>query len=193
MEKLPIEKKKCLTPEFRVSFPQVFKAKSFNEGEAKYSVTMLFDKKTDLTALKRIVAAAAKERFGAKEKWPKNLRLPFADGNEKQYDGYKDTIVVRASSKLRPQIVDKNLDEIISEDDFYAGCYARAELVAFGYDTAGNKGVSFVLNHLQKLRDGQKFSGRKDAVEVFDKVEDASDDPESYSDSDDDDDDLADL
>lgn len=184
-----IQAKKVITPEFRVSFPAVFTAKAFQNQEPKYSVVMLFSKKTDISELKKAAMNAAAEKFGNdKTKWPKNLKMPFRDGDEKaDTPGYKDTIFVTASSKQRPGLVDRSRQAILSEEDFYAGCYARAELIAFAYDTAGNRGVSFSLQNIQKLKEGEKFSGRKAAEDVFDSVEDDSDNPDNYGSSDADD------
>lgn len=182
-DKMPIEKKKCMTPKFRVSYPAVFEAKAYEEGQApKYSLVMLFDKKADLKELKRAAENAAMEKFGPKEKRPKNFRMPFRDGDEDRSDtpGYENSIFVTASSKQRPGVVDQQRTQLISEEDFYAGCYARATLIAFAYDTKGNKGVSFSLQNVQKLADGEKFSGRKNAEDEFDSVEDSSESSESY-------------
>lgn len=188
-EKMPIEKKKVLSPEFRVSFPHVFEKHTGFEGqEAKYSLVMLYDKKTDLKDLKRAAFNAAIEKWGPKESWPKNLRLPFRDGNEKtDLAGYENTVYVSASSKLAPQVIgNKKVDGQFPRledgtDQFYAGCYARATLIAFAYDKAGNRGVSFSLQNVQKLRDGDQFSGRKNADQEFDEVDDGSDDATNYS------------
>lgn len=185
MEKMNIELKKCMTPEFRVSFPQVFEPKGFEGQEPKYSCVMLFDKKTDLAPLKEAAFNAAKEKFGEKGKWPKNFKLPFRDGDEKaDSKGYAGTIFVTASSKKRPGIVDQKLNDILDKEELYAGCYARAVLIAFAYDVSGNKGVSFSLQHIQKLRDGEKFSGGKSARDEFTAVNDGSEDAENYSEED---------
>lgn len=188
-EKMDIEKKKCTTPEFRVSFPHVFEKHSGFEGqEAKYSIVMLFPKKTDLKELKRAAFNAATEKWGAKEKWPKTMRMPFRDGDEKQdLAGYEGCYFVSASSKQKPQIVsNKKVDgafpRIEKEDElFYAGCYARATLIAFAYDKMGNKGISFSLQNVQKIKDGEQFSGRRNADDEFDEVDDGSDDKENYN------------
>lgn len=193
--------KKVLTPEFRVSFPQVYEPKSFNGSKEKYSVVMLFDKsKADLTALKKAVTAAALERWGSKEKWPKGLKMPFKDGDEKSHlAGYEGMTVVTASSLQAPDVVggrkgpDGRFPKITeASGDFYAGCYARATLIAFAYPKEGVKGispgVSFSLQNIQKLRDGEQFSGRQEAESEFDEVEDDSENEENYSsDSSDDD------
>jgi hypothetical protein len=178
-----IEAKKCVTPEFRVSFPAIFEPKSFNNQDAKYSTVMLFDKKTDLSGLKKAAANAAGDKWGPdRTKWPKNLKMPFRDGDTKSdKEGYESCIFVTATSKTQPGLVDQSLKPILNPKDFYAGCYARAELIAFAYDMAGNMGVSFSLQNIQKLRDGKSFSGRKDASAVFDAVEDSSESADSYS------------
>lgn len=184
-EKTSIEAKKVLTPEFRVSYPAVFKPKAFEGQEAKYSVVMLFDKKTDITTLKKAAHAAKIEKWGPnKEKWPKNLRSPFRDGADREgTDGYGEGVIfISASSKTPVGLVDNKLGAILNEQDFYAGCYARAQIVAYAYDTHGNRGVAFGLQNLQKLRDGKSFSGKQKAEDVFDAVEDGSDDEGNYED-----------
>lgn len=183
-----IAAKRCTTPEFRASYSNVLKPKAFGDQEPKYSVVMLFSKKTDISALKKAANAAITEKWGSdKTKWPKGLRTPFRDGDtEKDSAEYKGHTFVAASSKKAPGVVDQRLNEIMSDantsDGFYSGCYARATLIAFAYDTNGNRGVSFALQNVQKLRDGKPFSGKKSASEDFDAVEDTSDDASSYSD-----------
>jgi len=171
------ERTKVVTPPFRVSFPQVFEAKGFNGGEPKYSVVMLFDMakinanpqyKASYDAMQAILKEAATAKFGAK--LPSNLKKAFRDGEEKAgMDGYGAGIkFATASSKMRPGVVDRNKQPILSADDFYSGCWARATVTAYGYDQKGNKGVSFGLQNLQKLGEGESFSGRIAAENDFD-------------------------
>lgn len=182
---------KVVTPKFRLSFPELFEPKSFEEGAAKYSVQMLFDKKTDLAPLKNVVKKAITEKWGNNP--PKGLLLPFKDGNEKDLDGYQDKIVVSASSKFKPQIVDQKLEAIMTADDIYAGCYARAAIAAYAWEykkTPGGpvmkRGVSFNLESIQKLSEGERFVKRPEASDDFDIVDDGSDDSSNYESSDDD-------
>lgn len=149
---------------------------------------MLFEKDgTDLTDLKRAVAAAATAEWGERSKWPQGLKLPFRDGDEKSdLAGYEGTTFCSASSKSRPQVIDQKLNPIVAEDEsFYSGCYARATLIAYAWSNKFGKGVSFSLQNLQKLGDGEQFSGRRNATEEFDAVEDDSEDPANYDGSDD--------
>lgn len=181
---------KVVTPMFRLSFPELFEPKAFEDQAAKYSVQMLFDKKTDLASLKNVVKKAVKEKWG--ENPPKGLVLPFKDGNEKELEGYEDKIVVGAATKFKPQVVNNKLEEILAPDDIYAGCFARAAIGAYAWEYKNAKGqvmkrgVSFNLESVQKLKEGERFVKRPDASETFDAVDDGSDDDSNYASDDDD-------
>jgi hypothetical protein len=159
---------KVITPKFRASFAKVFKPEAFEEGQDPvYSITMLFPKDTDIHKLKAAARAARENKWGNKP--PKKLENPFKDGNDYDYDGYKDMIAIRASTKYKPEVVDKNPGIHLDEEDFYSGCWARASVQAFAYDYKGmKKGVSFALRHVQKLTDDEAFSGKSSAVDDFD-------------------------
>lgn len=162
---------KVLTPTFRASFVNVFEPSAFDDDdEAKYSITMLFDKEADLSKLK----ALAKE--AAAKKWPqgvpKNLRSPFRDGAEKpDFDGYEGMIFVIAKSKDKPGVVDQKVEPIVDQSEFYSGCFARATVTAYGYDYKGNKGVAFGLVNVQKVKDGEPFSSRSKPSDDFEPLE----------------------
>lgn len=182
--------RKVTTPMFRASFAWVFEPQppmEGQQGEPKYGVTMLFSPKEQKTpayeSMKKIAVAAAKEKFGDKlvpdgNGWFKGLRNPFRDGDEKsELEGYAGNMFASATSKMQPGLVDAALNRIISkevcEDGFYSGCYARATVTAYGYDKAGNKGVAFGLQNVQKLKDGEAFSGRTAAEDDFEAADDA--------------------
>jgi len=163
---------KVTTPEFRVSFPAVFEAKlNTLSNKEEYSIQMIFDKSADLSDLKKMAAACAKAKWG--DKIPEKLRSPFRDGNEyndtaeNQRDELTDKIFVNSKSKQRPGLVDGALQAIIDQSDFYGGCYARATVRAYAYDQKGNRGVAFGLLNVQKLRDGEPFSGKMKAEDDF--------------------------
>ena len=170
-----------VTPEFRVSFPAVFTPKPGMNASAKpkYSIGMLFPKTTDLTPIKKLVHAAIVGKWGEdKAKWPKGLYQPFRDGAEKDYDGYgPDVIFATASSTAKPGLVDASVQPIIAQEDFYGGCYARAKIDVYAFEakdtTTGavlKRGVSFGLVNVQKMRDGEPFSGRTKAENDFDAI-----------------------
>ena len=177
---------KVTTPKFRASYANVFIARAINEGEdPKYSITMLFNKNDPGLKRMKIAAKVARDaKWGNKP--PKNLRNPFRDGDEEEDkgDAYKGKIFVYASGKSKPGILDADKIDITSAEEFYSGCYARATINAFAYDTKGNKGISFGLNNLQKLGDGERLDGHTSADDDFDVYEpedsdtqDGDDDP----------------
>lgn len=181
------EGKKVMTPRFRVAFERVFKPEAFEEGKPEmYSLTMLFPKgESDISDLKRVAKEAKKAKWG--DKAPKKLKTPFKDGDAEEYedyDGFEGMIVIRATSKWKPGVVNKKLQNITDESEFYSGCWARATLQAFAYDQIG-KGVSFAVMNLQKLEDDEAFVGGASAEDDFDdEVSESSDEAEDFGDDD---------
>ena len=183
---------KCVTPVGRCSFPTLSEPKAFGESEPKYSVQILFDKKTDLKVLKDAVRSAIEQKWGSKP--PKKLDLPFKDGNDKEdLDGYADMTFINAASKFAPTLLDKNKNEIMDPSDIYAGCFVRASVNCYAWDyinpktkTVIKSGVSFSLNAVQFVKDGEKFSKRGNAAEDFDDdlADDGSNDASNYDDED---------
>ena len=172
------ERLKVVTPPFRVSFPAVFEPSSYQGGDPKYSLVGLFylDKFTEAdkkawASMNAIADAAAKDKFKKIVKdLPANFKRPIREGKEKDHlEGYNvpNCMFATFSSKQRPGLVDRNKQPILSEEDFYPGCWARATITSYPYDNVG-KGVAFGLHNLQKLGDDENFTGRVAAEEDFD-------------------------
>ena len=171
-----VERTKVITPPFRVSFPSIFEPSSYQGGDPKYSLAMLFypakfseaDKKA-FAALKAAADAAGMDKFKkAVKDFPDNMRRPLRRGEEKAHlEGYGEGCVfATASSKQRPGLIDRDKQDILDKDAFYPGCWARATVTAYAYDNKG-KGVAFGLHNIQKLGDGENFTGRVAADEDF--------------------------
>lgn len=162
------EIKKITTPVGRLSFPSLFKAESFGEGDPKYSCTLLFPKgSTDLTALQNLAKEVAQKSYP--NGIPANFRTPFRDGDKDKpnTDGYAGMIFITFKSNSKPKVVDLAMQEILDPDVVYAGCYVRVSCNAFCYDNKGNKGVSFGLSNVQKVKDGDSFGGRSNPADDF--------------------------
>lgn len=176
-----------MTPEFRLSFPALFKATKPKSApaaqEEKFGCAMLFETGEDLSKLRAAAEAAAIEKWG--DNIPKNLRNPFKDQGDQKYDGYVDgAIFINANSKQRPGVVNEQVEAIIDESEIYPGCYCRATVRAFGYGGAGTgfaPGVAFGLQNIQKVRDGESLSGRSAPEEDFAPLEGAGDNTESVA------------
>lgn len=167
------------TPVFRVSYPNVFKPKRNDlNGKDEFSIVCLFKKGENLDKLKAAAQKAITDKWGSdKAKWPSNLRSPFRDQAEraKEVDGKRilpagheeGAIFLNLKSSQRPGVVDQNVQDIINEADFYAGCYAIASVNAYAYDQKGNRGVSFGLGNIQKVRDGEPLGNRAKPEQDF--------------------------
>lgn len=173
-----------ITPEFRAAFISVFKATAMKNADGsinkpKYSIRAAFPPTAKLDALKKEAESVAREKWG--DKIPKTLRSPFRTNEELEnpIPGIGDDWVVMtfsATEDRRPGIVDAKLQDIIDDADVYSGAWYRAQVRAFAYENAGNKGVSFGLQNVQKLRDDDPLgNGRIPASKAFDPVDVPSD------------------
>lgn len=177
---LPAKETQILTPVFRMSFPNLFEPK-YNELAEKnqYSVVMMFDKKNvaELKGMYDLMKKVANHRFGANAKGLKN---PFKDGDtarnqaeeliKDKNPSYAGHMILSSWSKNQPGIVDQKLQVIINHDEIYGGCYARAQLNCYAYEVKGNRGVSFGLLHIQKIKDGDPFGVRTKVEDAFSPV-----------------------
>ncbi len=202
-DKMDLQLKKCITGKFRVSYDHLFKPhKMKNEDDSKlrYGLTMLFSKDdpTVLASMKVAYNNACVERWGVQtfkphpklpgkkiSSWPARAN-PFRDGDVDKADKaeYANMIFVSARSKQKPGLVNRNKQPITEESgEFYAGCYAQAELIAFIYDEP-KLGVSFTLQNVIKVGEGEPLSGKRDAAEAFKDLvveDDGSEDAANYA------------
>lgn len=164
---------KVVTGKVRFSYANVWEPHAMEGSDrAKYSVSILIPK-TDSATLARVKEAintALKEgiaKLGGKI--PPTWKNPLRDGDTERPDNpeYAGHMFVNANSDNRPGIVDINLNPIIEREDFYSGCYGRASINFYVFNTNGNKGVACGLNNLQKLADGERLSGGSSAEEDF--------------------------
>lgn len=158
---------KVVTGKVRFSYAFVWKPQVQQDGgDPKYSVSIIIPK-SDTTTVKKIQAAIqnAKElgvtRWGGKI--PANLRTPLRDGDVERPDdpNYKNSFFINASSASKPDIVDRDMNDILDQSEFYSGCYGRASINFYPYDAKGNRGVAAGLGNLQKLADGTYLGGGK--------------------------------
>jgi len=175
-----------VTPEFRMSFPNLFEPR-FNDLSKKneFSVVALFPKGTDLSGLEKLMVAACEKKWGPnKDKWPKGLRSPIRDQSERieaaksndkpSPEGYEEGAkFLNLRSVNRPGVVDQNVKPIIDPGQIYPGCWGTAYISVYAYDQAGNRGVGFGLQHVQKTRDGDPLGGRVRVEDAFKAVEGA--------------------
>lgn len=155
---------KVITGKVRFSYVHVFEPSAVSEdNDKKYSVSIIISKK-DKATIKKIEDAIEAAKQTGIIKWggkiPKALKLPLRDGDvERDEECYENSYFLSAKSDRKPGIVDADLNEIISRDEFYSGCYGRASIMFYPYDVNGSKGIAVGLQNLQKLEDGERLGG----------------------------------
>lgn len=166
---------KVITGKVRFCYTNVFEPTAMNEGDTpKYNICVLIPK-DDETTIAKINAAinAAKEVGKAKiadknGRIPTNLKLPLRDGDVERPDDptFEGMYFINANSMRKPSIVDRDLNPIMSKDEFYSGCYGRASISFYAFNVS-SKGIAAGLNNLQKLEDGEMLAGGSTAEEDF--------------------------
>ena len=163
-------------PETRFSYCSVWEPKSINGGEPRYSVSILVPKADKVTVgkIKEAIQQAyhdGESKLKGKGSLPplSALKTPLRDGDTERPDdpAYAGMWFLNANSTRPPQIVDGSCDPILDRSEFYSGCYGRASITFFAFNTNGNRGIACGLNNLQKLRDGEPLGGRTTAMSDF--------------------------
>lgn len=166
---------KVITGKVRFSYANVFEPTAMQDGQTpKYNVSIIISKSDTKTveAIKKAVEAAkeaGKSKIADKNgKIPVNLKTPLRDGDEERPDdpAYENSYFINANSERKPGIVDRDLNPIMSRDDFYSGCYGRASINFYAFNV-NSKGIACGLNNLQKLEDGERLAGGSSAEEDF--------------------------
>ncbi len=165
---------RVVTGEIRFSYAHLFEPQSINGSKPKYSLSVLIPK-TDtatITAIEKAIDAAIDAgvaKFGGKRPAKAALKLPLRDGDvERDDEAYKGCFFLNANTTTPPQVVDENLQPILSAAEVYSGCYGRASLNFYAFNTNGNRGIAVGLGNVQKLRDGEPLGGgRTSAVDDF--------------------------
>lgn len=164
---------KVVTNKVRFSYVNIFRSRSFSDGQdAKYSICLLIPKEDTVTVKKLKAAIDEAVQEGIASKWggkkPANLKLPLRDGDEERAEEapeYEGMYFLNANSTQKPGIVDKDLNEILDPDEVYSGCWGRASINFFPFNSNGNKGVGVGLNNIQKLKDGDRLGGARAKAE----------------------------
>lgn len=162
----------------RLSYFNGWHPVSINGGAEKYSVSVLIpkDDKETLVKIEKAIDAAIEEgiaKFGGKKPNKVAIKLPLRDGDiERDDEAYKGHYFINANSVAKPQIVDRNVEPILNQEEVYSGCYARVSLNFYAFNSNGNKGVACGLGNIQKIRDGEPLGGRSSASDDFTTLED---------------------
>lgn len=163
-----------ITPEFRGAYVGIFRPtapKDNPAGAKKFSIRAVFPPNADLSALKASAAEVAQIKWG--KNIPKGLRSPFRTNDEldNPIAGIGDDWIVMtfsANENAPPGVVDSKLQRVIDDTKCYSGAWYAAEVRAYAYEQAGNKGVGFGLQNVIKTRDDEPLgNGRRPPEKTF--------------------------
>ena len=168
---------KVITGVCRLSYANIWQAKSINGGAPKYSASILIpksDTKT-LAKVKAAIQAAYEEGEGKLKGNGKtapslaSLKTPLRDGDTERPDddAYAGHWFINANSNTAPGVVDANREPIYDTSEIYSGVYARVSLSFYAFNSNGNRGIACALQNIQKVRDGEALGGKSKAEDDF--------------------------
>ena len=168
---------KVITGVCRLSYANIWQAKSINGGAPKYSASVLIpksDAKT-LAKVKAAIQAAYEEGEGKLKGNGKtapslaSLKTPLRDGDTERPDdeAYAGHWFLNANSNTAPGVVDANREPIYDTSEIYSGVYARVSLSFYAFNSNGNRGIACALQNIQKVRDGEALGGKSKAEDDF--------------------------
>jgi hypothetical protein len=169
---------KIITGVCRLSYANIWQAKSINGGAPKYSTSVLIPKSDTKTIakVKAAIQAAYEEGEGKLKGNSKSapslasLKTPLRDGDTERPDdeAYAGHWFLNANSNTAPGVVDANREPIYDTSEIYSGVYARVSLTFYAFNSNGNRGIACGLQNIQKVRDGESLGGKSRAEDDFD-------------------------
>lgn len=168
---------KIITGVCRLSYANIWQAKSINGGTPKFSTSVLIPKSDTVTIakVKKAIQAAYEEGEGKLKGNGKSaptiasIKTPLRDGDTERPDdeAYAGHWFLNANSNTAPGVVDINRDPIIDTSEIYSGVYARICLSFYAFNSSGNRGIACGLQSVQKVRNGEPLGGKCKAEDDF--------------------------
>ena len=169
---------KIVTGVCRLSYANIWQAKSINGGSPKFSTSVLIPKSDTKTIakVKAAIQAAYDEGAGKLKGNSKtapslaSLKTPLRDGDTERPDdeAYAGHWFLNANSNTAPGVVDASREPIYDTSEIYSGVYARVSLSFYAFNSNGNRGIACGLQNIQKVRDGESLGGKTKAEDDFD-------------------------
>ena len=162
----------------RLSFPSLFATEQYGgEDTGKYAATFILDKNDH-----KEVVAAMQSHIGELQKTLKGGskiaadKVALKDGDLSGRDELTGKMVVKATTKKRPLVLNRDKSPIVEQDNIiYAGCYVNAIITFWLQDNQYGKRVNASLSGVQFSKDGQSF-GDVVTVDEFDDLSEFSTD-----------------
>lgn len=179
----------------RLMWGDLFEARAFNDAKGDtlkkpaFSATLAFDEELRKEPGYQALAKTVKEMIA--KFWPEGVpdrfTMPIRKGDMnkdtttgKVREGYAGTMYIRAKSYDQPQVIDQGKNPITDPQKVPNGYYIRASITIqpYGHNAAtrkwanGGTGIRIKLGNVQLVAKGERFDGRKQAVDEFDEITD---------------------
>ena len=154
----------------RLSFPSLFNTAKFGgEDTGKHEATFVLDKVEHaevIAGIKVQIERLMKEEL--KGKVPSD-KLCLKDGDEMGRPEFEGKYTIKASTKKRPLVINRDKSPIIESDNvIYAGCYVNAIVSLWAQNNNYGKRINAQLDGVQFCRDGEAFGDGAVSVNEFD-------------------------
>jgi hypothetical protein len=172
-----------ITEPVQIAFPALFEPKSRYKDSPRltFQATLILPPSYDLAPLRKCMQAAAAEKWGAKlpskermAAWGNPLRKceEKGDDNGELPKGFlPGGHFIAVHSDYQPPVVDQATRPVKDKNMVYPGMFCRFHLNAFAWENGGRWGISFGLNGVQLVRDGERLDGRRPATDLFQPIE----------------------
>ena len=143
------------TPEFELGWPHLFKTHSFDpHSRGKYMAAAMFKQQDDLANIEFAIYKTGSKFFGEDTSYRNPLREGENYGDK--YFPIDNHRILKLASTIRPIIKVLMPDGRIvlgTSDLIQAGDICTAEIVPYGYETRGHKGITFQFLSITKVKE----------------------------------------
>ena len=172
---------KVITGKVRASFVHIFEPQSVNGSEPKYSCSFIIPK-SDTETIGKIREAVEEAQSGRREQVGREdpaepeaapaRRRHRAPGRSRRTPTPTSSTPTAASG---PAWWTAGACPSPTRWMVYSGCYVRASITFYPFNTNGNRGIACGLQNIQKWCDGEPLNGRVRAEDEFDALDDVDD------------------
>lgn len=168
---------KIKIPSARLSFPSLFQMASFGgESTGKFEATFILDKKEHAKVIAEIEAVIGKLQKDELKGKVASDKVCLKDGDEMDRPEYAGKMTIKASTKKRPLVINRDKTPISEDDNIvYAGCYVNGIVTLWAQNNQYGKRINAQLDGVQFVRDGEPFGDGGISVDQFNAFDDEDD------------------
>lgn len=161
---------KIKLPRARLSFPSLFQTSVFGgEDTGKFEATFILDKVEHADQIKQLQGEILRmQKEELKGKIPAD-KIALKDGDEMGRPEYEGKMTIKATTKRRPLVIDRDKSPIVEADNkIYAGCYVHGIISLWAQNNQYGKRINASLEGVMFAADGAPFGDGGATVDDFD-------------------------